>query len=62
MEGRRSRGRFYAVALCYFVAAPLFSLCGLLVPVAYALVVAGALLFLCGGLLSTRGSPKSLSE
>jgi tRNA A-37 threonylcarbamoyl transferase component Bud32 len=49
-EGRRSWGRFYAVGLGYFVAAPLLSLCGLLAPVAYALVVASALLSLGEGL------------
>jgi serine/threonine protein kinase len=49
-EGRRSWGRFYAVGLGYLVAAPLLSLCGLLAPVAYALVVASALLWLGDGL------------
>jgi hypothetical protein len=48
-EGRRSWGQFYAVGLGYFVAAPLLSLCGLLAPVAYALVVACALLWLGDG-------------
>jgi hypothetical protein len=45
-EGRRSWGRFYAVALAYFLAAPLLLFCGLLAPVAYALVVGCAMLFL----------------
>jgi hypothetical protein len=50
-EGRRSWGRFYAVALAYFIAAPLLLFCGLLAPVAYApaayaLVVGCAMLFL----------------
>jgi hypothetical protein len=50
-EGRRSWGRFYAVGLGYFLAAPLLSLCALLAPVvyapvAYALVVGCAMLFL----------------
>jgi serine/threonine protein kinase len=50
-EGRRSWGRFYVVGLGYFLAAPLLSLCALLAPVvyapmAYALVVGCAMLFL----------------
>jgi hypothetical protein len=49
MEGRRSWGRFYAVGIGYFVAAPLLSLCGLLAPVAYALVVGCAMLSLGDG-------------
>jgi hypothetical protein len=48
-EGRRSWGRFYAVGLGYFVAAPLLSFCGLLAPVAYALVVGCAMLSLAYG-------------
>jgi serine/threonine-protein kinase len=50
MEARRSWGRFYAVAIAYFVIAPLLSLCGLLAPVVYALVVASAMLLLGDGL------------
>jgi tRNA A-37 threonylcarbamoyl transferase component Bud32 len=49
MEGRRFWGRFYAVGIGYFVAAPLLSLCGLLAPVAYALVVGCAMLLLGDG-------------
>src|SRR5262249_11096559 len=50
-EGRRSWGRFYAVALAYFVAVPLLLLCALrapaaYAPLAYALVVGCAMLFL----------------
>jgi serine/threonine protein kinase len=52
MEARRSWGRFYAVGIGYFVAAPLLLLCGLMTPVAYALVVAGALLWLADGFRS----------
>jgi hypothetical protein len=52
-EGRRSWGRFYAVGLVYFVAAFLLSFCGLLAPVAYALVVSCAMLWLGLTLMST---------
>jgi hypothetical protein len=45
-EGRRSWGRFYAVGLAYFVAAPLLLFCGLLAPLAYALIVGCALFWL----------------
>jgi hypothetical protein len=49
MEAQRFWGLFYAVGLGYFIAAPLLSLCGLLAPVAYVLVVACAMLLLSYG-------------
>jgi serine/threonine protein kinase len=54
MEARRAWGRFYAVGLGYFLAAPLLWLSGLpapveYAPVAYALVVGCAMLFLGDG-------------
>ncbi len=50
MEARLYWGRFYVLGLGYLCVAPLLTLCGLLAPVAFALVNAAGLLWLADGL------------